>query len=327
MAPGGSSLYRQRVQEDRITPLAQATVWLRDAYFGVVYRRGSAAMIAGTIENPQDRDFVSGIGIISGWICDAVRVDVAIGEQLLRAGYGTEREDTGSVFGDADNGFSLLINWSLLGAGEHLVRVLADGIEVARVTVSVATLGTEFLRGAEAAYELLDFPRNGTSTLITWQESVQNFVIFAGSPDGSGTTGGSKWLLENPQPASFHSGLGVISGWVCAATRVDVEIDGRVLRAAHGIGRADTRPVCGDTNNGFALLINWNLLGTGTHRLRALADGIEFANVAFVVTTLGTEFLRGVDAAYDLLDFPSPGQQVTILWVQSLQNFVIVEGP
>ena len=33
--------------------------------------------------------------------------------------------------------------------------------------------------------------------------------------------------------------------------------------------------VCGDSNNGFGLLFNWNLLGNGDHTIRALADGVE----------------------------------------------------
>ena len=48
-------------------------------------------------------------------------------------------------------------------------------------------------------------------------------------------------------------------------------------------------------NNGFGLLFNWNLLGTGQHTIRVLADGGggEFARATFTVTTLGEEFLRG----------------------------------
>src|SRR5918992_2731893 len=88
-------------------------------------------------------------------------------------------------------------------------------------------------------------------------------------------------LLENPQPASFQSGIGVISGWVCTATRVDIDFDNGAftLQAAYGTSREDTRGVCGDADNGFGLLFNWNILGDGEHRVRALADGVEFANV------------------------------------------------
>src|SRR5262245_3500106 len=81
--------------------------------------------------------------------------------------------------------------------------------------------------------------------------------------------------LEDPQPGSFQSGIGLIRGWVCDASRVDIEFDGgSTLQAAYGTPRADTADECQDDgNNGFGLVFNWNLLGTGTHTVRALRDG------------------------------------------------------
>ena len=73
--------------------------------------------------------------------------------------------------------------------------------------------------------------------------------------------------MENPASASFQSGIGLLSGWVCDAAVVELEInDGPRLAAAYGTDRADTASVCGDTNNGFGLLFNWNLLGDGIAR-------------------------------------------------------------
>ena len=47
-------------------------------------------------------------------------------------------------------------------------------------------------------------------------------------------------VLENPAPRSFQSGISVISGWVCEAGRVEVELDGEHrLVAASGTSRAD----------------------------------------------------------------------------------------
>lgn len=37
--------------------------------------------------------------------------------------------------------------------------------------------------------------------------------------------------------------------------------------------------------NHFVLPFNWNLLGDGTHTVRALADGVEFDRATFTVTT------------------------------------------
>lgn len=95
-------------------------------------------------------------------------------------------------------------------------------------------------------------------------------------------------VLENPSSGSFQSGIGLVSGWKCTATTVTVSFDGGPpLQAAYGTSREDTRSVCGDANNGFGLLFNWNLLGKGTHTVRALADGVQFASATFTVTRWG----------------------------------------
>lgn len=131
--------------------------------------------------------------------------------------------------------------------------------------------------------------------------------------------------LENPQAGSSQSGLGVLSGWVCNAGSVDIVIDEAVtLKAAYGTARGDTAKECGDTNNGFGLLLNWNLLRDGTHTIRTLADGVQFGSATFIVTTmLGMEYLTGVNGTYRLSGFPVPGADTVIGWEESLQNFVV----
>ena len=52
--------------------------------------------------------------------------------------------------------------------------------------------------------------------------------------------------------------------------------------------------MCGDTDNGFGLLFNWNLLSDGEHEVVALVDGVELGRATVTVTTLGAEFLRGL---------------------------------
>ena len=95
--------------------------------------------------------------------------------------------------------------------------------------------------------------------------------------------------------------------------------------AGYGTIRTDTAPVCGDSDNGFGLLWNWNLLGAGQHTVRALVDGAELGRATVVVTTLGTEFARGLSGQYRLVNFPTAGQAVTVEWQQEQQNFVITE--
>src|SRR5712692_6365015 len=122
-------------------------------------------------------------------------------------------------------------------------------------------------------------------------------------------------VLENPRPGAFVSGISNISGWICSASRVDVQIDGSPLQAAYGTSRADTIAACGDDNNGFGVLFNWNLLANGSHTVVALADGVEFARATFTVTTLGEEFLRGASGTYLLSDFA--GRNVTVQWQEN----------
>ena len=139
--------------------------------------------------------------------------------------------------------------------------------------------------------------------------------------------------LENPAPHSSQSGIGVISGWVCEAERVRVIItaadnyqDWKLdTRVPYGSLRTDTVGVCGDTDNGFVLLFNWNSLGDGDYRVAVYVDDYHYKSAEVTVTTLGEEFRRGMEGTYVLKDFPVPGQSVVVEWEQSLQNFVITE--
>jgi hypothetical protein len=130
--------------------------------------------------------------------------------------------------------------------------------------------------------------------------------------------------LENPGDGANVSGIGTISGWVCDAKVVEVEVDGSTLiETAYGTPRADTMEVCGDTNNGFGLLFNWALFGDGEHDIVLLADGVEVDSGTFTVTTLGVPFLSGASGEFDLMNFPENGQLVTVEWSQAQQGFVI----
>ena len=137
--------------------------------------------LIGFLENPGHRSFQSGIGVISGWICDAEEIEIVFNGDYsdpYRVGYGTRRSDTEGRCGDRNNGFGLLFNWNLLGDGEHEVVALVDGVELGRATVTVTTLGEEFLRGANEGHTwTLRFPSDASSTSIRWSESRQNFVI------------------------------------------------------------------------------------------------------------------------------------------------------
>ena len=279
------------------------------------------------LENPSPGSSQSGIGIISGWACEAGEIIIKLAGTPVPAAYGTPRGDTQGVCGDSNNGFSLLINWNNLGRGEHPVRALVDGVEFARTTVRVTTLGVEFLEGVSGTFPLADFPHPGETTVVRWDEAQQNFVITDGQPDRGGEhnrVAGLQAVLENPSLGSSQSGIGIISGWACEAQEIVIELAGTPVPAAYGTPRGDTQGVCGDSNNGFVLLVNWNNLGPGEPAIRALVDGVEFARTTVRVTTLGVEFLQGVSGTFPLADFPHPGATTTLRWEEALQNFVII---
>ena len=279
------------------------------------------------MENPGAASFQSGIGVISGWTCDAEEVEITLNGEPQEAAYGTARLDTEAVCGDSDNGFGLLFNWNLLGDGEHEVVALVDGVELHRATVTVTTLGAEFLRDVTGMCTAADFPTGDETVTLAWQQTQQNFVIVDGpAPAGANRAGrAGVGYLENPGPNSYQSGIGVLSGWVCEGAEVVIELNGEPQPAAYGTERLDTESMCGDTANGFGLLFNWNLLGEGEHEVVAFVDGEELGRATVRVTTLGAEFLRGAEGECMVEDFPMPGETVTLEWQQNSQNFVITD--
>ena len=286
-------------------------------------------LMVGYLENPGNTSFQSGIGVLSGWVCAADEVEITLGALTPQmAAYGTERLDTTSKCGDTDNGFGLLFNWNLLGDGAHEVVALVDGVELDRATVTVTTLGQEFLRGVEGTCTVSDFPSLGKTVTLLWQEARQNFAIADGAAPSGETRSGAADVgyLENPSPNSFQSGVGVLSGWVCEAETVEIRLGPLAPQVAgYGTERLDTQEVCGDTDNGFGLLFNWNLLGDGEHTVVAYVDATELGRATVRVTTLGHEFLRRVEGECVVDDFPLPGETVTLEWQQNSQNFVITD--
>ena len=292
-----------------------------------------------SVDNPSANSFQSGIGVLSGWACDVGTVEVVFdsqGRELgpIEAGYGTERGDTASVCGPdtTDTGFGLLFNWNLLGDGNHAARILIDGVEFARREFTVTTLGGEFREDLQVRTEVADFPQAGETTILEWEQSLQNFVI-AGEERARG---GVQLMpevarLDVPAAGSFQSGISIISGWVCEAEVVEIVFESHAtgeslgpVEASYGTERGDTIDACGDADNAFGVLFNWNLLGSGVHTVRALADGEEFASSVVTVNMPSTEeYLEGVQRVHAIADFPAPGQTTTVEWQAGRQNFVI----
>ena len=164
--------------------------------------------------------------------------------------------------------------------------------------------------------------RNGTTAVGS---PVNFFGETARMPTGN--VSAAPMALENPQPGSFQSGIGLISGWSCEGSTITVSIDGAAQRGVpYGSSRADTGSICGagNINTGFGLLFNYNGLGTGTHTARVFVNGQPRGNpVTFTVTAPAGEFLSGFSREITVPNFPTPGRTATLIWQEAQQNFAI----
>ena len=215
------------------------------------------------------------------------------------------------------------------------------GYEQARIYINIG-LG-RYSRGAFSGYRItpllihelghalgLGHPDEAGQEVVAIMNSV--FDVETVQPDDIagaralwGGPGPLVGFLENPRDGAHQSGVGIISGWVCHADIVEIEINDVPYPVPYGTARLDTEDACGDVDNGFGLLFNWNLLGDGEHTVVAVVDGVELDRATITVTTLGEEFPEGLEGEYILEGFPDPDTSVVLRWEESLQNFVIVE--
>jgi hypothetical protein len=130
--------------------------------------------------------------------------------------------------------------------------------------------------------------------------------------------------VENPPANSTQSGISLISGWICTATKIEVIIDNlTAVQIPYGTPRGDAQSVCaGKVNTGFGALINWNILGDGLHVVQVLADGQQIASIPITVVTFGVNFLQG---ASKTLTTGFAGCRVALVWRESQQNFAVAE--
>lgn len=146
--------------------------------------------------------------------------------------------------------------------------------------------------------------------------------------------------LEAPAANQRVSGVGLIRGWACyqkddnksfsgpeiGAITYQVD-DGPRQRLAHPTSRSDTQVVCGEGNvqTGFGTVDYWGNLGVGQHTFSLYIDDELVLSRDFYVEAPEEGFLKGLEAEYELADFPSPGKTARVKWSQSDQNFIVVE--
>ena len=151
---------------------------------------------AASLDIPSEGDKLSGIGLISGWKCEAdgeititFYTEDSDGNLMptsdpIPTTYGASRADTSPACGnnDGNNGFYALWNWAILGDGEHTAVASDNDVEFARNTFTVTTAGTEFLVGASKEVTVADFPNSGDTTILEWNQSTQHFEMVMRTP-------------------------------------------------------------------------------------------------------------------------------------------------
>ena len=280
------------------------------------------------LDSPINGSFESGIGVVHGWVCEASQIGIQVDDRApFAAAYGAERTDSQGTCGDTANGFAAAINWADYGDGAHTLTLFADGQPLTEARVIVTTLGESFLTGLSATTRVSDFPA-GFSTPLAWSEPHQNFVVTHTAVSThagwmSRFTRNGHW--ESPLAGGVESGRALIRGWVCSASTVSATLDGELLNLPYGSEREDTLTVCGDTDNGYALAINWNDYDDGLHRLSLILDGatIETRDV-HIATPGGQGTVSGVQQQHQVDDFPHPGDTLTLQWSEPHQNFRLI---
>ena len=137
---------------------------------------------AATLDVPFPNTVLSGIGVIHGWKCTAGQLTVRFNDgPPLPLPYGAQRTDVQRArqcaHGQANVGFASIMNWSELGDGAHTAVVYDDGVEFARSTFHVRTLGHPFHTGAGTC-RVNDFPAFNQQAQFLWNPSTQHMELL-----------------------------------------------------------------------------------------------------------------------------------------------------
>ena len=183
------------------------------------------AQPTGVLEIPGNGVTVSGVGVISGWKCEAegdITISLNDGDPIP-ATYGLPRADTSGVCGnDGNNGFFSYTNWGNLGDGTHTAVAYDNGEEFGRSTFTVVTFGTEFLTGASGECRIPDFPKPGESTLFEWNQATQH--LEAVSLDAACM---EELILESGEMCSSSIPLTTPLGDISLSFTFSVDADGQ----------------------------------------------------------------------------------------------------
>ena len=137
---------------------------------------------AAVLENPGTGLPYSGVGVISGWKCEAEgALTIVFNEdgKHIPLLYGSERTDVRNAGAcrDVNVGFVALWNWAELGEGSHTAVAYDNGKEFARSTFTVATLGEAFVVGTSGECTIENFPQPGESATFAWNQATQHLEL------------------------------------------------------------------------------------------------------------------------------------------------------
>ena len=149
---------------------------------GLVLLSPALTRAQSALDIPGNGNTLSGIGVISGWKCQAagdITISLDAGDPIPAA-YGFPRGDTASECGDdGHNGFFSFFNWAILGDGTHTAVAYDNGVEFARSTFTVVTSGEEFLIGASGECTIPAFPAPGETARFAWNQSTQHLEMVS----------------------------------------------------------------------------------------------------------------------------------------------------
>ncbi len=150
----------------------------------------------GSLDEPPPGGVRSGIGIIRGWVCqDAgngveIRIMNSDGTRAatFTAPYGSDRGDV-DIDEHCDRrtdgvGFAVQYNYNLLAEGTYTIEAYVGRDQVGLSsggqtnTFRVVRIGGEFeIRLSSGRIPVQNFPRQGDTTILEWDQSSQNFQI------------------------------------------------------------------------------------------------------------------------------------------------------
>ena len=190
------------------------------------------------------------------------------------------------------------------GTISGLPRVSSPGLHLVEVRGQTRRYGgclqlvTNFVTGEEVTTPT----RPGTgSDLQTRVDELEAELAACEAPVETDARGN----LGNPPDGGFRSGIGLISGWVCAADEVEVVITLMIAKDPHRsplmsrMARADPTRSGGvgiaAPNTGFGMTYNFNHLREGEYTIQAFADDEEIGEPRTFEVVHLTTFAVGDD--------------------------------